>query len=405
MRWHKNLRFSLRALNRSRFRALLSISGVAVGIAAVAVLIGAGAGADRAMQKTLERLGENLLAVNAGRTATDALRGDSRMHETLTLDDWRLISALPSVKRAAPVADGGGSVRVGARTQAFTIVGTTPEFREAKKFELIAGRFIDDADIAERRRVAVLGAKVVEDLYFGEWPLGETVLIGGNPYTVVGLTKKKGLNPDGTTDDGHIVIPISTVQRRMLNADHLARIFVQARSKEAIPAAAAEIATLLRDEHGSGRGTYTDDFEIQDQDSLLKTQRRMSRSFGGLTFGLAALALALGGVGLLAVSLLSVRERYGEIGLRIAVGARPRDILVQFLTEAVLLSVLGGIAGIVVGGALILIGGQITGWVLALTWQTAAYPFLISLGIAVAFGAFPALRAARLDPIIALRRA
>lgn len=405
MRWHKNLRFSLRALNRARFRALLSISGVAVGIAAVAVLIGVGAGADQALQKTLERLGENLIAVNAGRTTTDAFRGESRMHETLTLDDWEMIQELPSVKRAAPVADGQGQVRVGARAQGFTIVGTTPEFQEAKKFELIAGRFIDADDVADRRRVAVLGAKVIEDMYAGEWRLGERIQIGGNPYTIVGLLKRKGLNPDGTTDDGHIVIPVSTVQRRMLNIDHIARIFVQAHSKEGIPVTEAEVATLLRGEHGFARATYSDDFEIQNQDSLLKTQNRMSKSFGGLTLGLAALALTLGGVGLLAVTLLSVRERYGEIGLRIAVGARPVDILVQFLTEAVLLAVMGGIAGILVGGACILVGSQFTGWQMALTWQSATYPFLISLGIAVVFGAFPALRAARLDPIIALRAA
>ncbi|MBL8643335.1 MAG: ABC transporter permease [Rhodospirillaceae bacterium] len=405
MRWYKNLRFSFRAVNRSRFRALLSISGVAVGIAAVAVLIGAGAGADLALQKSLERLGENLLAVNAGVTATNALRGASRMHETLTLEDWQRIRQLPSVKRAAPVADGGGTVRVGARAQGFTVVGTTPDFSEAKKFDVVAGRFIDDLDVAQRTRVAVIGAQVVDDLYFGEWPLGQSMLIGNTPYTIIGVLKRKGMNPDGTTDDGHIVVPVSTVQRRMMNTDYLARIFVQARSKEAIPAAQAEIATLLRGEHGVGKPNYTDDFEIQDQAALLAAQKKMSRSFGSLTLGLAALALTLGGVGLLAVSLLSVRERYGEIGLRIAVGAQPRDIMVQFLTEAVLLALMGGVAGILVGGACILIGGQITGWSMVLTWETVAYPFLISLGIAVLFGAFPALRAARLDPIVALRGA
>ena len=405
MRWHKNLRFSLRALNRSRFRTLLSVSGVAIGIAAVAVLIGAGAGADLALQKSLERLGENLLAVNASLTTTGALRGESRMHETLTMDDWRRIKDLPSVKRAAPVADGGGAVRVGARAQSFTIVGTTPEFHAAKKFDVVTGRFIDDDDVALRHRVAVIGAQVVDDLFFGEWPIGETMLIGNNPFTVIGILKRKGLNPDGTTDDGHIIVPVSTVQRRMINVDHLARIFVQARSKDMIPVAEAEIATLLRGEHGLGRPNYADDFEIQDQAALLATQKKMSKSFGSLTLGLAALALTLGGVGLLVVSLLSVRERYAEIGLRIAVGAQARDILIQFLTESILLALMGGMAGVLVGGACILIGGQVTGWAMALTWETVAYPFLISLGIAIVFGAFPALRAARLDPIVALRSA
>lgn len=403
MKWTRNLRFSLRAINRSRMRALLSISGVAIGIAAVVILIGVGAGAEREFQKNLERLGENLLAVNAARTETDALRGSSQMYQTLTLNDWEWINALASVERAAPVADGGRTLRVGRLAQSFTILGTTPEFAEVKKFTVIAGRFIDDEDIAQRRRVAVIGANVVEDLYKGEWPLGESVRIGNVPFTIIGILKKKGLNPDGTTDDGQIVVPVSTALRRVLNKDHLSRIFVQAVSKLAIEVATTDITAMLRDEHGYDRPNYRDDFEIQNQDMLLATQDEMSSSFGQLTLGLAALALGLGGVGLLAVSLLSVRERFGEIGLRIAVGAMQRDILIQFLTEAVLLAVMGGIAGILFGGGCVIIGSQLTGWSMLLTWEAVAYPFGISLGIAVIFGAFPALRAARLDPIVALR--
>ncbi len=403
MKWQKNLRFSFKAINRSRGRALLSISGVAIGITAVAILIGAGAGAERAFQKSLEQLGENLMAVNAARPETDALRGASQLYRTLKLNDWEAIKFLESVMRAAPVADGGRTLKVGRIAQAFTVLGTTPEFQEAKKFNLVAGRFIDQDDIDNRHRVAVVGADVVSDLYFGEWPLGERVSVGGVPFTIIGILKRKGLNPDGTSDDGQIIVPVTTAQRRVFNIDYLSRIFVQAVSQPAIDEANKDITALLRDEHGYGQPNYTDDFEIQDQDSLLATQEQMKGSFSELTVGLAALTLGLGGVGLLAVSLLSVRERYGEIGLRIAVGARPRDILTQFLTESVLLAVMGGITGILVGGACILIGSQLTGWSMILTWESAAYPFLISLVIAVVFGAFPALRAARLDPIVALR--
>lgn len=403
MRWWKNLRFSFRAINRSRMRALLSISGVAIGIGAVAILIGAGAGAERAFQQSLEKLGENLLAVNAARTETDALRGSSQLYTTLKMNDWKWISQLSSVERAAPVAEGGRTLRVGRLAQSFTLIGTTPEFQEAKKFELVTGRFIDEDDVEEHRRVAVVGANVVEDLYFGEWPVGEYVNVGGIPFTIIGILKRKGLNPDGTSDDGQIIVPVSTAQRRVLNTDYLSRIFVQAVSKPAIEQVHTDVAALLRDEHGYDRPNFRDDFEIQDQDALLATQEEMSGSFNQMTIGLAALALGLGGVGLLAVSLLSVRERYGEIGLRIAVGARQQDILVQFLTEAILLAVLGGVAGILFGIICIVIGSEITGWAMVLTWEAAAYPFLVSLGIAVIFGAFPALRAARLDPIVALR--
>jgi putative ABC transport system permease protein len=403
MRWHKNIRFSLRAINRSRPRALLSISGVAIGIAAVAILIGTGAGAERAFQKSLEQLGENLMAVNAARTETDALRGASQLYRTLKIQDWEWIKSLDSVKRAAPVADAGRTLKVGGITQTFTILGTTPEYKDTKKFNLVAGRFIDQEDLDNHRRVAVIGANVVSDLYFGEWPVGDRVLIGNIPFRIIGILKRKGLNPDGTTDDGQIIVPVSTAQRRVLNTDYLSRIFVQAVSQPAIGVANADITALLRDEHGYDRPNFTDDFEIQDQDSLLATQEQMKGAFGELTFGLAGLALSLGGVGLLAVSLLSVRERYGEIGLRMALGAQPRDILIQFLAESVLLALFGGIIGVVIGDACILIGSKITGWDMVLTWESATYPFLISLCISIVFGAFPALLAARLDPIVALR--
>lgn len=405
MRWYKNLRFSFRAINRSRIRAALSVSGVAVGIAAVAILIGVGAGAEQALQKSLERLGENLLAVNAARTTSSAVRGGSAQYRTLKLDDWESIRDLAGVKRAAPVANGTVPLKVGRLTQGFDVVGTTPEFKDAKKFELVAGRFIDDDDVTAHRRVAVIGAAVADDLYMGEWPVGERLLVGTIPFTVVGILKRKGQNPDGTTDDGQIIVPVSTAQRRVFNVDHLARIFVQATSKPAMTAVQSEVGELLRESHGRDRPNYSDDFEIRDQASLLRTQTRVRGSFNRLTIGLAALALTLGGVGLLAVSLLSVRERYGEIGLRIAVGARQHDILIQFMTEAVMLAVIGGVVGILVGGGLILAGAQVTGWTMVMTWQAVAYPFLISLAIAVVFGAFPALRAARLDPIVALRSA
>lgn len=403
MRWYKNLRFSFRAINRSRIRAALSVSGVAVGIAAVAILIGVGAGAEQALQKSLERLGENLLAVNAARSTSSAVRGGSQLYRTLKLDDWETIRALGGVKRAAPVANGTVPLKVGRLTQGFDVTGTTPEFKDAKKFELVAGRFIDDDDVANMRRVAVIGASVADDLFMGEWPLGERLLVGTIPFTVVGILKRKGQNPDGTTDDGQIIVPVSTAQRRVFNVDHLARIFVQASSKPAMPLVQNEVGDLLRESHGRDRPNYSDDFEIRDQASLLRTQTRVRGSFNQLTLGLAALALTLGGVGLLAVSLLSVRERYAEIGLRIAVGARQQDILIQFLTEAVMLALIGGLVGVLFGGVLILAGAQVTGWTMVLTWQAVAYPFLISLGIAIVFGAFPALRAARLDPIVALR--
>ncbi|MCP4662678.1 MAG: ABC transporter permease [bacterium] len=420
MKWRKNLRLSTTAMWRSRWRTLLSTSGMAIGIAAVAVVFALGAGAERALQEILEQMGRNLLVVNAGRTETDALRGGSRQVETLELSDWRaILEQVPSVERAAPVTSSGLDLRFGRLILQTTVTGSTAELRQARNYTLVTGRFIDDDDVGDTRRVAVIGAHVARELFFGEWPIGERLLVyppsargaprvRGVPFTIIGVLEKKGASPYLANEDNQVIVPVSTAQRRLLNVDYLDRIFVQAVSKPALDSAERDVRALLRRRHrpeaaAGGVAAVGDDFEIQDQDAMLAAQAETGDSFSRLVSGLAALALGLGGVGLLAVSLLSVRERYGEIGLRLAVGALRRDVLLQFLAEAVLVAVLGGLVGLTLGGAGILLGERLSGWPLALTWRSVVYPFVISLAVAVVFGAYPALRAARLDPIVALR--
>ena len=404
MRWRKHLRHSVVALGRSRLRLLLSISSMAVGVAAVAMLFALGAGAERALEEALEELGRHLLVVNAGRTETNALRGGSRQVRTLELADWlAIVEQIPSVARAAPIASGASSLRVGRRSLETSIVGTTAEFLPTKNATLLAGRFIDDHDVAARARVAIVGSFVARELFFGEWPLGETLRVSGAPLTIIGVLEDKGTRPDGSNEDNQVIVPVSTALRRLLNVDEIDRIFVQASSKPAVRATEHEIRSLLRQRHGLDLSGAPDDFEILDQDALLAAQAETGDGLFRLVAGLAALALGLAGVGLLAVSLLSVRERYDEIGLRLAVGALRRDILFQFLVEALLVAALGGVAGWLLGACGILLGERLSGWPLALTWRSLVIPFLISLGIAVIFGAYPALLASRLDPIVALR--
>lgn len=404
MRKWRNLRYSLRTLWRFRSRTLLTASGMAIGIVALAVLLGLGAGARRAFQEALEQMGENLLAVNAGSTRSDALRGDGRKRRTLDLADWRaIVDELPSVERAAPVAEAALTLRAGRRSLATTVKGTTPEFRLTNNLPLAAGRFLDVDDVAEARRVAVVGAHVVRELFFGEWPLGERLSIGGAPFVVVGILGEKGAGPTAADEDNQVLIPIATAERRLLDVDYLDRIFVTAASRPAVATAAREIRRLLRDRHGIDEPGEEEDFEIQDQAALLATQTATEKSFSRWIAALAVLTLGLGGIGLLAVSLLSVKERQGEIGLRLAVGALPRHVVLQFLVEASLIAALGAAAGLIAGGGAIIMGQRLIAWQLALTWKSVVFPFLISLGIALAFGVYPALRAARLDPIVALR--
>jgi putative ABC transport system permease protein len=402
VKWGRNLRLSVRAISRARTRTLLSVSGVAIGIAAVAMLIGAGVGAERALRKALEPLGHNLLSVNTGQTRSSALRGAGRLGTTLTIADWHAIEeSVPGVLRTAPIAGQTLGVRVGGRTVDATVTGTTAEFGLARNFPVIAGRFIDDDDVAEMQRVAVVGALVVEDLFLGESPLGEVLFIAGVPFRIVGVAKKKGVSPDGINEDEFVIIPLTTAMRRLLSMDYLARVYVQAVSEEAIPAVRSKIAALLRERHGLIAGR-PDDFKIRDQTAIVRAQQAVGGSLSRIVTSLSALALVLGGVGLLAISMLSVRERYCEIGLRLAVGGRPADILLQFLTETVLISLLGGVVGLAVGAAGIGIGASMTRWPMALDWQAVVYPLGISVAIAVIFGVYPALRAARLDPIAAL---
>ncbi len=398
MKWQRNLRLSLRAITRSWLRTLLAVSGVAIGIASVVVLIGAGAGAEAALRQALEQLGRNLLVVNAARAETNALRGQGQRAETLTVADWRAIDReVGGLERTAPVAERTLLARAEGTAVAMRVHGTTAAFRLARNVPLTAGRFIDEDDSLERRRVAVVGRLVVDELFGGESPLGERLFLGGVPFRIVGVMARRGVF-DGANEDEVIVVPLTTAMRRLFNVDCLDRIYVQAASEDALPTARRQITTLLRARHTARPG----DFSIQDQAAVMRAQQQAGGSLSRVVIGLSALALGLGGVGLLAVSLLSVRERYPEIGLRLAVGGRPRDILLQFFTEAVLISVLGAAAGLAVGVVGIEIGSALTRWPMLLSWQAAVYPFSISVAIALVFGAYPALRAARLDPIRAL---
>ncbi len=417
VRLRRNVRLSIRALARRRWRTLLAASSLSIGIAAVVLLAGAGGGAERAFAEALEEMGKNLLAVSPERGESGALRGAGRQVETLTLDDWRALSSqVDGALRAAPIAMRQLEVRHGKRTLSTTVFGTTPEFQLTNNQRLAAGRFLDRDDVdlvafaplrGNQARVAVIGSHVVRELFAGEQPLGERLQVAGTPFVVIGILEEKGTDPTGAEQDNRILIPIRAAQRRLMNVDYLDRIFVQAVSKEALSPVAERIRALLRARHdldeASTDTASSDDFTVRTQAALLETLEQADRSFSVLVGGLAALTLGLASIGLLAVSLLSVKERQGEIGLRLAVGARPLHVLLQFLTETAMVAVLGAAFGLLAGGCGIIVGERLLGWRLALTWQAAAYPFLLSLGIALVFGAYPALRAARLDPIVALR--
>ena len=386
-------------------RTLLSASSMMIGIAAVTLLFGVSAGAEKAYQAALETMGKNLLSVGSQRKPTGALRGGSQRFQTLTMGDTlAIMKELDSVALTAPIAMTSSDLRYGGDSVRMTVIGTTPEFQYTNNQPLTAGRFIDDLDIRDVARVAVIGSQVEKKLFKGKATLGERLLVDGAPFIIIGVLEEKGPDITGTTQDDRILIPVTTAQRRLLNVDFVDRIFVQAVSKPMIPTAMRQVRGLLRSRHDLSENT-ADDFTVRDQAATLDAMSKTQQSLAKFLAGIATLTLGLASVGLLAVSLLSVRERVGEIGLRLAVGALPAQVMVQFLSEAMMIAMLGALAGLLIGVIGIMVGVWLLGWQMALTGMNVLYTFVIALGLSLVFGAYPALRAAKLNPIIALRGA
>jgi putative ABC transport system permease protein len=404
VRWLRNISLSFRALNRARTRTLLSASSMTVGIAAMFILLSLAAGAEKAFEDALSSMGKNLLAIGSVRKDADALRGQGVRYQTLTLGDWRAIAEeVVGVERAAPIAMNDFTLRYGGDETVATVIGTTPEFRDSNVMYPSAGRFIDDFDVQNQSRVAVIGTQVAKELFHGELPIGETVQVGGAPFKVIGVLQAKGTDVGGVPQDDKVLVPVTTAMRRLLNVDYVDRIFVQAQSRELVDTATVGVRQLLRQRHALDDANQPDDFTIRDQAELVRTVRRSDDTMQSFLGGLSVLLLALACIGLLAVSLLSVRERQAEIGLRLAVGALPRQVMAQFLFEAAMIAVLGALSGLFVGGIGIILGQWLMDWQMRITGLNTLYSMLTPLGLALASGAYPALRAARLDPMQALR--
>lgn len=403
MRFLRNLRCSVRALLAHRLRVGLVLSSVAMGVAAVVLTSALGKGAEGEVLRGIEALGTNLLVVRPAEVKRLVARKTVRgLTTTLKMEDVEAIAELALVAAAVPAAEGTLRVKAGAGAVVTTVLGTTPAFPEARQFQVRGGRFFDEEDERAARRVAVLGARIEERLFPDEDPVGRWIRIRGVPFEVVGVLEAKGVLPDGSDEDNQVVIPLRTALRRVFNTTWLSTVFVSVRDPERMDETQTEIAGLLRERHRLDRNNKPDDFAVQNKTRFLAAQRETIESLTLLTSGLAAIALLVGGTGIFALLLLSIKERTGEIGLRRAVGARPRDILVQFLAEATVLALGGWIAGAAAGA----LGAGAVAW--GTDWKVAV-PFealLASLAMAsitgLGFGAFPARKASLLPPIQAL---
>ena len=405
MKVRRNLRLSGRALLRHGVRTGLAISGTSIGVAAVVVMVAIGEGAERELLARVEAMGGKLLLVSAGRSPALVGRSTSGgLVTTLTPADADAIGrTADAVERTAASIDANLPVKYGSLTMRTSIRATTPDYELIRGFRALRGRYFTHDEDRDGLRLAVIGARVAATLFDGIEPLGETVRVGSVPFEVIGVLESKGSSANAASDeDNQILIPLRTGLRRVFNADYVMLVYTRVREDAEMGAAADQVAAVLRRRHRPDRAG-ADDFRIDDQFLVLEAERAAAASFQRLITALASVALLVGGVGILSTMLLSIRERRSEVGLRIAVGAKRRDVRTQFVVEALILGAAGGVTGLAAGLGAALAVGRATRWQTAVSGEAVAIAVGAALTVSLVFGVFPAHRAAALDPIRSLR--
>jgi putative ABC transport system permease protein len=389
----------------NKMRSTLTILGIVIGIAAVITLVAVGKGAQEQTQKQIQGLGVNLIMVRPGNATATGISQGFGSSATLTYEDATAIKqACPAVSDVAPVYNANLQVAYSGNNLNTSITGTLPSHQSVRNFYAAQGRFFSDDEVAQNAHVAVLGQTVWRNLFGGEDPIGKQILIRGELFEVIGVMEYKGSN--GMTDqDDVIFVPISAGYNSLFGLNAVTgrtvrTIFVKAKSDDDVLAAQFQITNLLRMRHNI-QPPLEDDFMLRTQQEIMQTADSVTQIFSLLLGATASISLIVGGIGIMNIMLVSVTERTREIGIRKAIGARYTDILLQFVLEAVVLSVGGGLLGIMLG-----VGSS---WAINNFWTTVVTPssvilaFCVALGIGLFFGIYPARRAARLDPIVALR--
>ena len=401
-------RVALRALRVNKLRSILTMLGIIIGVGAVIAMVGVGSGAQARVAEQIQSLGSNLIIVLSGSTNTSGIRLGQGSRLSITEEDSLAIAReIPAVQATAPSMRGNAQVVYGNLNWATGIQGVTPDYSEVREWSVNAGRFFTTEDVAGAGKVALLGQTTAENLFGDSDPLGQVIRIKKVPFTVIGVLDRKGQNSWGQDQDDIVLIPLSTAKKKVLgvsqaNARSVGSISVKVRPGEDMAETESQMRELLRQRHRL-QPYQEDDFTLRNLSEILQTQEESSRVMTYLLAAIASVSLLVGGIGIMNIMLVSVTERTREIGLRMAVGARGRDILLQFLVEAVTLSLIGGVIGIVLG-----LGGsraisQFAEWRTQVPPQAIAMAFGFAACVGVFFGFYPARKAARLDPIEALR--
>lgn len=403
MKLIKGTTIALKTLFSHKLRTALATLGIVVGVCSVIVMMAIGDGAQKQVLSKIQAMGTDLVIVTAGQVKIIAGRQRQTGNvSTLTLKDVNaIVEEAQHIKAAAPAQTKKMLVKCEALSTSTSVTGTTDAVMPIRNLSLQKGRFFSDDEDRTLQRVAVIGKTVAKNLFDNRNPVGETIRIGKVAFEVIGILSEKGTDLVGNDQDDVIYVPVSTALRRLFNFTYINNIFIQARGSDHIEKAVSEVKDILRDKHRLN--IKPDDFTIQSQTEILKTEKETSQTFTNLLSAVAGISLLVGGVGILAIMLISIKERTREIGLRRAVGALKRDLLLQFIVESLTLSLSGGIAGIFLGVVLSLSSSYVTKWPMNLSAPVIIVAFLFSAVIGVVFGVYPAMKAARLDPIEALK--
>jgi putative ABC transport system permease protein len=396
------------ALAANKVRTGLTMLGVIIGVAAVVTMMAVGAGARARVEAQIQSLGSNLIIVLSGSITTSGVRLGAGSQLTVTEDDARVIEReIDSVQVAAPVVRGGEQVVAANANWATALFGVTPGFLEARDWRTTLGRTLTQADVDGAAKVALLGQTVAQNLFGAADPVGQVIRVRKVPLTVVGVLARKGQSTQGQDQDDAVLVPLSTAKKKILgssqaNARAVNAILVKVREAGAMKGVEQEIRSLLRQRHHL-QPEQDDDFTLRNLSDLFESQEAASRVLSLLLAAIASVSLVVGGIGIMNIMLVSVTERTREIGLRRAVGARRRDILLQFLIEALAVSLTGGVAGVVLGVAGAWGIGYFAGWLAPVQARAVIPAFLFAGVVGVFFGFYPARKASRLNPIDALR--
>ncbi|MHB8453877.1 MAG: ABC transporter permease [Acidiferrobacterales bacterium] len=394
-----------RAMAVNRLRTLLTMLGMIIGVGAVVLMLAIGQGVQYVINQSITSMGANLFIILPGASTSGGIRFGAGSAATLNLEDAQALEDLNDVGAVAPIASGTAQLVYGGANWSTLVTGTTPSYLKVRDWTLKSGQPFGNADLRSASRVALLGQTVVTNLFGDENPVGKTVRILNSPFQVIGVLASKGQSLDGRDQDDTVLVPVTTAQRKLFGTQlpgSVGIIMVQGRSAQVMNEAQSEMERLLRQRHRIGKAA-DDDFTIRNLTALLETAASTARILSFMLGAIASISLLVGGIGIMNIMLVSVTERTREIGIRMAVGALPWEVMIQFLLEAMIMSILGSVIGIALGMAGAWIVSTLAGITVVVTLWSVLLAFIVAAGIGIFFGYYPAQKGAHLKPIEALR--